>query len=108
MLNFLVTLLATLSSILRSRAALELENLALRHKIGILQRSARKRLKLTPWDCLLWVWFSRIWSDWRSAVAIVQRETVVAWHRAGFPPFWTWKVRRAEAVDLSFPTRSEL
>ena len=94
MLNFLVTLLATLSSILRSRAALELENLALRHQIGILQRSARKRPKLTPWDRLLWVWFSRIWSDWRSALAIVQPETVVAWHRAGFRLFWTWKVRR--------------
>ena len=60
MLHFLVTLLATLSSILRSRATLELEKLALRHKIGILQRSARKRPKLIPWDCLLWVWFSRI------------------------------------------------
>ena len=38
----LTTLLATLSSIFRSRAALALENLALRHQIGVLQRSARK------------------------------------------------------------------
>jgi putative transposase len=92
----LTTLFATLSSIFHSRAALELENLALRHQIGILQRSARKRPKLTPWDRLLWVWFSRIWSDWRSALAIVPPETVVAWHRAGFRLFWTWKVRRAQ------------
>ena len=42
MLIFLASLLATLPSILRSRAALELENLALRHQIGVLQRSARK------------------------------------------------------------------
>lgn len=41
MLISLTTLLATLSSIFRSRAALELENLALRHPIGVLQRSAR-------------------------------------------------------------------
>ena len=81
MLIFLATLLATLSSILRSRAGLELENLALRHQIGVLQRSARKRFRLTPLDRLLWVWLSRIWSDWRSALAIVQPETVVAWHR---------------------------
>jgi hypothetical protein len=47
MLISLKTLLATLSSIFRSRAALQLENLALRHQIGILQRSARKRPKLT-------------------------------------------------------------
>jgi len=30
------------------KAALQGENLALRHQIGILQRSARKRPKLTP------------------------------------------------------------
>src|SRR5215831_14022267 len=83
MLIFLATLLATLSSILRSRAALELENLALRHQIGVLQRSASKRPKLTPLDRVLWAWLSGIWSDWRSALAIVKPETVVAWHRAG-------------------------
>jgi hypothetical protein len=54
MLIFLATLLTTLSSILRSRAALELENLALRHQIGVLQRSARKRPKLILLDRLFW------------------------------------------------------
>jgi len=93
---FLATLLATLSSILRSRAVLELENLALRHQIGVLQRSASKRPKLTPLDRVLWAWLSGIWSDWRSALAIVKPETVVAWHRAGFRLFWTWKVRRGQ------------
>jgi hypothetical protein len=43
MLVFLTTLLAILPSIL-SRADVELENLALRHQIGVLQRS----LKETP------------------------------------------------------------
>ena len=96
MLISFTTFFATLSTIFRSRAALELENLALRHQIAILQRSSRKHPKLTPWDRGLWVWFSRIWSDWRSALAIVQPETVVAWHRAGFRRFWTWKVRRGQ------------
>src|SRR3977135_1040573 len=96
MLIFLTTLLATLWSIFRSRASLGLENLALRHQIGVLQRSARKRLKLTLGDRLLWVWLSRLWRDWRSALAIVKPETVVAWHRAGFRLFWTWKVRRGQ------------
>jgi putative transposase len=90
------TLLANLSSIFHSRAALQLENLALRHQIGVLQRSSRKRSKLTPVDRLLWVWLSRIWSDWRSALAIVESETVVAWHRKGFRLFWTWKVRHGQ------------
>jgi len=47
-----------------------------------------------PWGRLLWVWLSRIWSGWRSALAIVKPETVMAWHRVGFRLFWTWKVRR--------------
>ena len=91
-----MTRLATLSSIFRSRAALELENLARRHQIGVLQRSARKRPTLTSWDRLLWICLSRLWRDWRSALAIVKPETVVAWHRAGFRLFWTWKVRRGQ------------
>src|SRR3989442_5288596 len=36
---------------------------------------------------------SRLWRDWRSALAIVKPETVVAWHRAAFRLFWTWKLR---------------
>ena len=92
----LTMFLATLSSIFRSRAALQLENLALRHQIGVLQRSTRRRPRLTPVDRLVWVWLSRVWSGWRSALAIVQPETVLAWHRAGFRLFWTWKVRRGQ------------
>ena len=86
MLVFLTTFLAILPSILRSRAALELENLALRHQIGVLQRSAAKRPKLTSGDRFSWICLSRLWRDWRAALAIVKPETVVAWHRAGFSP----------------------
>src|SRR6201982_1483150 len=94
MLSFLTAVFATLSSVFRSRSAFQLENLALRHQIGVLQRVGRKRPKLMPRDRLLWVWLSRIWSGWRSALAIVKPETVIAWHRVGFRLFWTWKVRR--------------
>ena len=103
MLIFLASLLATLPSILRSRAALELENLALRHQIGVLQRSARKRPQLILLDRLLWAALSRVWSDWRSALAIVQPETVVAWHRRGFRLFWTWKIRRGQSGRPRLP-----
>src|ERR1039458_6369136 len=96
MLISLTTLLVALGSLFRSRAALELENFALRHQIGVLQRSARKRPKLTSGDRLFWVWLSRLWRDWRSVLVIVKPETVVAWHRAGFRLFWTWKVRRGQ------------
>jgi transposase InsO family protein len=103
MLILLTTLLGTLSSMFRSRAVLELENLALRHQIGVLQRSARKRCKLSQADRLFWVLLSRLWRDWRSALAIVKPETVVAWHRAGFRRFWTWKVRCGQPERPAIP-----
>src|SRR5215469_11610878 len=96
LLNILQTMLTVLRSSVRSRAALELENVALRHQICVLQRSAKKRLRLTPADRLFWVVLSRIWTEWRAALAIVQPETVIAWHRKGFRLFWTWKVRRGK------------
>jgi hypothetical protein len=45
--------LAVLSSLLKSRITLQLENVALRHQIGVLQRSAKKRLPLNNSDRLL-------------------------------------------------------
>jgi transposase InsO family protein len=92
MLTCFVALFTSLLSAFRSRASLELENLALRHQIGVLQRTAGKRLKITSTDRLLWVWLCRLWKNWRSALAIVQPETVIAWHRRGFRLFWSWKV----------------
>jgi hypothetical protein len=76
MLILLSALLSTLGSLFRSRAVLELEHMALRHQIGVLKRSARKRPKLTPADRLLWVLLSRVWGDWRSALDIVKPDVL--------------------------------
>jgi putative transposase len=54
-------------------------------------------------DRLLWAWLSRVWSDWRSALAIVQPETVLAWHRRGFGLFWAWKIRRGQQGRPTLP-----
>src|SRR6266852_9121755 len=53
-------LAAAASATFKSRAALHLENLALRHQLGILRRSV-KRPKLTPADRLLWAWLCEVW-----------------------------------------------
>ena len=92
----LLALFVTLRSILRSRADLQVENLALRHQIGVLQRSVKKCPKLTSMDRLFWVSLSRLWRGWRSTLVLVKPETVVAWHRRGFRWFWTWKVRQGQ------------
>src|SRR5712692_9097939 len=97
MLILLSALVSTLCSMSRSRAALELEHMALRHQIGVLKRSARKRPKLTAADRLFWVFLSRVWGDCRAALDIVKPATAIAWHRQGFRLFWTWKVRQGRA-----------
>jgi putative transposase len=71
-------------------AAIALENLALRHQLGVLERSVR-RPRLARWDRILWVWLSRIWPSWRSSLVIVQPATVLAWHRQGFRLYWRWR-----------------
>jgi putative transposase len=91
MLSVLIAILQVMRVSMRSRAALQLEILALRHQLQILQRSRCRRVRLTQADRLVWVWLSRIWNGWRSAVVIVQAETVIAWHRRAFRLFWNWK-----------------
>lgn len=73
-----------------SRAAIAAENLALRHQLGVLQRSV-KRPRLHQRDRVFWVWLSRFWPDWRSSLLIVKPETVIRWHREGFKLYWRWK-----------------
>ena len=93
-MSVFLSLLLTARSSVRSRAALQIEVLALRHQLHVLQRSRSHRVRLEPGDRLLWVWLSRAWTEWRAAIVIVKPETVIAWHRQGFRLFWTWKNRR--------------
>jgi putative transposase len=69
--------------------------LALRHQLQVLNRSRRpQRARLMRADRWLWVWGSRVWTEWRTNVVIVKPETVIAWHRRGFRMLWTWRSRR--------------
>jgi hypothetical protein len=88
----LLTLIRTLISSFQAQRALAVENLALRHQLGVLQRTA-KRPRLGRVDRLLWVLLSRFWAGWRESLAIVQPETVIRWHREGFRLYWRWKSR---------------
>src|ERR1700736_630195 len=71
-----------------------LENLTLRQQLAVLKRKhPRPRL---PLDKLFWVLVRRLWSQWKEALFLVQPETVVRWHRAGFKLYWAMlcKVRK--------------
>ena len=78
----------------RSRAALEAEILVLRQQIIVLRRSKPTRLPFVAADRLVLGWVCRLFPNARDALAIVQPETVVRWHRAGFRFYWRWKSRR--------------
>ena len=90
----LISLLAALTSTLRTRASLQIEILALRHRLSVLQRSQRRRVALRTMDRLLWISLVRLWPDWRKALVLVKPETVIRWHRKGFRFYWKWKSRR--------------
>src|SRR5262245_40332313 len=72
--------------------AVSLENVALRHQLVVLQRSAG-RPRICQWDRVFFVRLSRLWADWRSSAVIVQPATVLACHRQGFQLYWRWKSR---------------
>src|SRR2546423_5802390 len=93
MISVLVSLVLSLRSGLRSRGALQLEILALRHQLQVLNRSRPRRLRLVTADRLLWAWLSRSWIAWRTGLVIAKPDTVIALPRQGFGLFWTWKSR---------------
>ena len=83
----------------RTGAAIQAEILALRHQLLVLQRSVRThKVRLTASDRFLWVWLSRLWREWRSALLFVKTETVIAWHRRGFRLYWAGRVAIHKAV----------
>src|ERR1700680_4177368 len=105
MFTVISALWTSLSSTWHTRAALQVEILALRHQIGVLQRSSRTRLRLTPADRLFWAALSRMWGDWRIALMIVKPATVFAWHRKGFQLSWTRKGRVGQPGRLHSPSQ---
>src|SRR5216684_1865362 len=77
----------------RSRAVVELENLALRHQLHVLRRQRPGRLRLFTFDRLLWVLLYRLWPGCPEAMVLVKPATVIQWHRQGFRLFWRWRSR---------------
>jgi putative transposase len=97
MLRLLMLFFGLLARIACPRRNLLLENLALRQQLSALQRRhPRPRLRAT--DRLFWVLLRRLWSRWEDALVLVQPDTIVRWHRAGFKCYWTWLSRKHKRV----------
>src|SRR5215813_11152082 len=82
------------ADLFKPQRRLEVENLFLRHQLGIALRRAPPRLRLRGSDRALMVWLTRLWPSLLGATHVVQPETILRWHRAGFTAFWSWKSRK--------------
>ncbi|MCK4415307.1 MAG: integrase core domain-containing protein [Candidatus Eisenbacteria sp.] len=98
----LAILFRILSETFRSRASLQIENLALRHQLAVLRRSCR-RPRIRSRDRIFWSWLSRVWSGWRGALVIVRPETVLAWRRRKFREYWRKLSRSGKPGRPSIP-----
>jgi transposase InsO family protein len=79
--------------VFRSRAALQVEILVLRHQLNVLRRRSPKRVTLSNVDRLVFTGLYRLAPRVLDALKILQPETVIRWHRAGFRSYWRWKSR---------------
>ena len=75
-------------NLFRSRRRLEVENLFLRHQLNIALRRAPHRLWLRGSDRALLVWMTWRWPSLLGMSRIVQPDTILRWHRAGFRAYW--------------------
>ena len=88
MLELLILIGRALALALRGHQELVLENLALRQQLTTATRTT-KRPRLQARDRLFWIALARIWRNWRTALVLVQPDTVVRWHRDWLRRRWS-------------------
>src|SRR5450631_925089 len=93
MVALICFVLAVLASAFKSKSRLEAENAVLRHQLIVLQRKVRGRAHLTNNDRWFFVQMYRWFPSILKVVTIIEPETLVRWHRAGFRRYWRWKSR---------------
>ena len=81
------------ANLFKSRRQLEIENLFLRHQLNIALRLAPHRLRLRGRERALLVWMTWLWPSLLGLSRVVQPDTILRWHRAGFRAYWRWKSR---------------
>jgi putative transposase len=91
--EFILSIFAVILVFFRSRSATAIEILALRQQVAVLKRK-RPLPRLQLLDRLFWTTLRRFWSGWKDVLVIVNPETVIGWHRAGFQLYWRWRSRR--------------
>jgi|SRR5882672_1683933 len=90
MLEAMIVLVAAVLDVFRPRRSLLAQNALLRHQLAIVLRSVQR-----PWmrrlDRLGLVILAELTPAWRNVLRVVQPETLLRWHRAGFKALWRWR-----------------
>jgi hypothetical protein len=94
MIGLLCLFLAFVVAPFKLKSRLEAENAALRHQLIVLRRKVQGRVPLTNSDRWFFIQLYRWFPSILQVVKIVQPETLVRWHGAGFRSYWRWKSRR--------------
>jgi hypothetical protein len=93
MIGLLCFVLAVLTSPFKSKLRLEAENAVLRHQLNVLRRRLHGRARFTNQDRWFLVQLYRWFPSILQVLTIIQPETLVRWHKAGFRCYWRWKSR---------------
>src|SRR3979490_1034518 len=93
MVALMCFVLAVLALPFKSKMRLEAENAGLRHQLIVLKRRLGGRARLTNNDRWFFIQLYRWFPSILQVLTIVQPETLVRWHRAGFRCYWRWKSR---------------
>ena len=93
MLQSLLLILRTVALACRGHHELVLENVALRQQLRALQRAVRRPRLRTP-DRIFWIVLAKTWRRWRTALVLVQPDTVVRWHRDWLRRRWAQRSKR--------------
>ena len=86
-LQLMRAMFALVHALFAKKAALAMENLALRQQLAVYKRKLPQP-RLTDLDRVFWVAMKEQFVNWTDALLIVKPDTVVGWHRAAFKRHW--------------------
>ncbi len=94
-----------IETLFKSSAAKNLEIVALRSQLSILQQQIENnkipKSRPTPAFRQLWVVLAKIFSNWKYCLILVKPDTVIKWHRRAFKLHWSYKSRKRGRPPIS-------
>src|SRR5260370_29995498 len=93
MIGLLCFVLAAVTSPFKSKMRLEAEKRGASTSLIVLRCGLHGRVRLTNHDRWFFIQLYRWFPAILQVLTIIQPETLVRWHRAGFRCYWRWKSR---------------